>query len=247
MLLEFSVNNFKSIKDTITFSMATSSKDSGNSFNIRNYNYELLNSAIFYGANASGKSNILKAMAFMRMLVLNKPKIFQSVDKLPHEPFKLNNETEDSSTTFEIVFFIDEIKYRYGFENDRDNVYSEWLYADEKGKEAKLFYRDSEEDDYINPNKFKEGYVFFDNSAKKIKVSQNQLFIWKCDQNDGEIAKSIFQWFIRLNLIDGMEYDSFINYTMKQMENDTFRQLMVALVKTADIGIEDIILSEEDI
>lgn len=244
MLLQFSVNNFKSIKDTVTFSMATSSKDTNNAFQIRKY--ELLNSAILYGANASGKSNFLRAMAFMGRLVLNKDKIIQSADTLPHYPFKLSTETENSSSTFEIVFFIDEIKYRYGFEVDESTVYTEWLFADEKGKEAKLFYREVGEEEYVNPI-FKEGFVFFDKKNFKISISKNQLFLWKCDQNDGEISKNILFWFNRFNFIDGMDHQGYIDYTMKQMKNEAFRNEMLALVKTADIGIEDIALEEEDL
>ena len=173
MLLQFSVSNYRSIKDTITLSMLSSSENE-NSFKIKKYN--LLNSAVIYGANASGKSNLLRAMGFMGRIVLNKTKVIQSTDTLPHDPFRLNSSTKDASSTFEIVFFIDEIKYRYGFELDNTTVYAEWLYADEKGKESKLFYRDSEEEEYVNP-KFKEGYIFFDNSKSKIRVSLNQLFI----------------------------------------------------------------------
>ncbi len=245
MLLQFSVNNYKSIKDTITFSMATSSKDEGNSFNIGKY--ELLKSAIIYGANASGKSNFLKAMAFMGKIVLNKNKVIQSTDTLEHFPFKLNTDTQNSSSTFEIVCFINNIKYRYGFEMDDTTVYAEWLYADEKGKESKLFYRDAEEDDYINPNKFKEGYKSFNKKELKINVPKNQLFIWKCDQNDGEVSKSILGWFNRFNLIDGMEHDGYIGFAMEQMENEDFKNEIVNLVKTADIGIEDIILEKEKV
>ncbi len=245
MLLQFSVNNYKSIKDTITFSMATTSKDEGNSFNIGKY--ELLKSAIIYGANASGKSNFLKAMAFMGKIVLNKNKVIQSTDTLEHFPFKLNTDTQNSSSTFEIVCFINNIKYRYGFEIDDTTVYAEWLYADEKGKESKLFYRDVEEDDYINPTKFKEGYKSFDKKELKINVPKNQLFIWKCDQNDGEVSKSILGWFNRFNLIDGMEHDGYIGFAMDQMENEDFKNEIVNLVKTADIGIEDIILEREKV
>jgi len=245
LLLQFSVNNYKSIKDTITFSMATSSKDEGNSFNIGKY--ELLKSAIIYGANASGKSNFLKAMAFMGKIVLNKNKVIQSTDTLEHFPFKLNTDTQNSSSTFEIVCFINNIKYRYGFEMDDTTVYAEWLYADEKGKESKLFYRDAEEDDYINPNKFKEGYKSFNKKELKINVPKNQLFIWKCDQNDGEVSKSILGWFNRFNLIDGMEHDGYIGFAMEQMENEDFKNEIVNLVKTADIGIEDIILEKEKV
>jgi len=245
MLVEFTVNNFKSIKDTIKFSMLTSSKDEGNDFQIRKYN--LLQSAIIYGANASGKSNFLRAMAFMSKFILNKYKIVQSTDTLPHEPFKLSTETEEASSSFEIVFFINNIKYRYGFEIDNILVYSEWLYADEKGKEAKLFYRDIEEKEYVNPNKFVEGYSFFDKKNEKINISSNQLFIWKCDQENGEISKSILNWFNRFNMIDGMDHNGYINFTMKKMENEDFKSKIINLVKTADIGIEDIQVEEEDV
>ena len=207
MLLQFSVSNYRSIKDTITLSMLSSSENE-NSFKIKKYN--LLNSAVIYGANASGKSNLLRAMGFMGRIVLNKTKVIQSTDTLPHDPFRLNSSTKDASSTFEIVFFIDEIKYRYGFELDNTTVYAEWLYANEKGKEAKLFYRDSEEEEYVNP-KFKEGYIFFDNSKSKIRVSLNQLFIWKCDQDGGEISKSILKWFSRFNLIDGLDHGGYIS------------------------------------
>jgi AAA15 family ATPase/GTPase len=249
MLLQFSVNNYKSIKDTATFSMLASSKgkDKGNSFTIKKY--ELLKSAIIYGANASGKSNLLKAMAFMGKIVLNKNKVMQSTDTLEHFPFKLSLETQNSSSTFEIVIFIEnnnkiDVKYRYGFELDNTTIYAEWLYADENGKESKLFYRDIEENDYVNPL-FKEGYILFDKDNSHINISRNQLFIWRCDQNDGDISKKILHWFNKFNLIDGMDNDSYIEHTMEQMKNKDFRNAIVALVKTADIGIENITLEEE--
>jgi AAA15 family ATPase/GTPase len=240
MLLQFTVNNFKSIKNTTIFSMATSSKDEGKSFQVKKRKYELLQSAIIYGANASGKSNFLKAMAFMRRIVLNRDKVILSTDKLLHYPFQLSTETEDSSSSFEMVFFIKETKYRYGFEIDDTTVYAEWLYADENGKESKLFYRDIDEDElYVNRIKFKEGL--------KLKVSKNQLFLWKCDQESGEISASILQWFSRLNMIDGMENEQYISEAMRQMEDEKYKKELVALIKTADIGIEDVLLDEKDI
>ena len=238
MLVEFTVNNFKSIKNTTTLSMATSSKDEGNFFPIKKY--KLLQSAIIYGANASGKSNFLKALAFMRRVVLNRDKVILSTDRLPYYPFQLSTETEDSSSSFEMVFFIESTKYRYGFEIDNTTVYAEWLYADENGKESKLFYRDIDEDElYVNRIKFKEGL--------KLKVSKNQLFLWKCDQENGEISASILKWFSRLNMIDGMENEQYISEAMRQMEDEKYKKELVSLIKTADIGIEDVLLDEKDI
>lgn len=246
MFLQFSANNYRSIKDTVTFSMACGSKDNDNFFSVGKY--DLLPSAVIYGANASGKSNLLRAMAFMRNMVLNKDKVIQSTDTLAYDPFRLNTSTKDTSSSFEIVFFIGEVKYRYGFEADKTTVYSEWLFEDTSGrKEAKLFYRDADEEHYVNKTRFQEGFIFFDTATSKIKISKNQLFLWKCDQNDGEIAKSILEWFSRFNLIDSIEHRGYSNYTMNKMEDVNFKNEIIKLVKTADIGIEDIVTVEEEV
>lgn len=239
MLLQFSVNNFRSIKDTITFSMNTASNGvSKHSFQIRDCN--LLNSAVIYGANASGKSNVLKAMGFMRNLVLNKPKITQSTDDLPHQPFRLNTETEQASSYFEIVFFLEDVKYRYGFEADNTTVYAEWLYSDEKSKESRLFERDNEQNiHYVNKQKFKEGVG--------LKVLDNHLFIWKCDQNNGDISKKILQWFNNFNLINGLENEGYLHIALKQMENTDAKSELLKLVKIADLGIDEIEIEENDV
>ncbi len=244
MLIQFSVNNYRSIKDTISLNMLVSKSKNDklkNYFSVRNY--KLLRSAAIYGANASGKSNIVRAMAFMRNFVLNTFKIIQSTDKLPYEPFQLSTETENSSTIFEIVFFKDNIKYRYGFEYDSDTIYSEWLFADEKGKEAKLFVRDIDEGDYVNRENFKEGLKFFDKKNKNINISKNQLFVWKCDQENGEISKSILNWFKNFNVLDGVSIKAHI--TLDLIGKLNLKKEVLELIKTADIDINDIVIEEE--
>lgn len=238
MLLQFSVNNFRSIKDTVTFSMSTASNEtSKHSFQTRDYH--ILNSAVIYGANASGKSNVLKAMSFMRNLVLNKPKITQSTDDLPHQPFRLNTETEQASSYFEIVFFLEDVKYRYGFEADSTTVYAEWLYSDEKGKESRLFERDNEQNiHYVNKQKFKEGLG--------LKVPDNHLFIWKCDQNNGDISKKILQWFNNFNLINGLEIEGNFRFAFEQMENPDANSELLKLIRISDLGIEEIAVEKKE-
>jgi len=239
MLVQFTVENFRSIKDSVTFSMVSGSNNKINNFEVRNY--QLLSSAVVYGANASGKSNILKAFSFMKSMVLNASKVLQSTDKLPHEPFRLSTETENASSTFEVVFFYNGIKYRYGFEADSTTVFSEWLFSDEKGKEAKLFFRDIDNNPelYINPDKFAEG--------KGLKVLPNSLFIWKCDQEGGVIAKCILEWFENVNFLQGMRPSNYLSYTKRQMESDEFRKEIVKLVKAADLGIRDLGVEKEEV
>ncbi len=246
MLLQFSVNNYRSIKDTLTFSMLAAYKEEANRF--KEGKYDLLTAAVLYGANASGKSNVLRAMAFMRNMVLNKEKVMQSTDTLPHDPFRLSTATQEASSSFEMVFLIEGVKYRYGFEADTTTVYSEWLFENASGrKEAKLFYRDDAEEHYVNSARFKEGVGSFDAPNAKIKISKNRLFLWQCDQNDGEIAKKILGWFKNFNLIDGLDHRGYVNYTMKMMEKPLFKEEIIKLVKTADIGIEDISMQTEDV
>ena len=154
----------------------------------------------------------------------------------------------DSDDFFEVSFFKNEIKYRYGFELDSTTIYSEWLFEDEKGKEAKLFYRDIDEEDYVNNQKFKEGYSFFDKSNKKINIAQNQLFLWVCDRlANSTISKSILKWFSNFNMLDGTDSNGYMNFTLRKMEDEEFKKEIVSLVKTADIGIENIDLQEDDI
>ncbi len=235
MLVQFEVNNFASIKDTVTFSLNAGKKDT-HSFPVRKY--DLLQSVVLYGANASGKSNLLKAMNMMASLVLNKNKVSSSVDQLEHQPFLLNSETETASTSFEMVFIVDDIIYRYGFEYDSQTVYAEWLFADEKGTEAKLFYRDIDDKFYVNPTKFKEGKGLED------RTLENHLFLWKCDSENGKISKKIIRWFFQLTMIDGL--DNRGQNATNKLEDTSFKKNILELVKVADLGILDIETKEED-
>ncbi|KAF1083027.1 MAG: putative abortive infection protein [Candidatus Rifleibacterium amylolyticum] len=231
MLVQFTFDNFRSIKDQVTFSMVSGLNNRHSVIKARNYS--LLPSAVIYGANASGKSNVVRALDYMKAMVLNVRKVFQSTDTLNHEPFRLSTETMNASSSFEVIFLNNQVKYRYGFEADSTTVYSEWLFADEKGKEARLFFRDSDTGEfYVNPEKFKEG--------KGLKVLSNSLFIWKCDQEGGQVARSILEWFKKVNLLNGMRPSDYLLYTLNQMKKPEFYEEIKRLVTSADFGIDDL-------
>lgn len=237
MLVQFNFDNYRSIKDSVSFSMVSGTNNNFHTTTCRNIS--ILPSSVIYGANASGKTNVLRAFDFMKNMVLNSKKVFQSTDSLDHNPFLLSTETAEASSSFEIIFIKNNIKYRYGFEADSEKIYSEWLFADEKGKEAKLFFRDIEDEFYINPNKFKEGH--------NLKALPNSLFIWKCDQENGKISSSILEWFSNLNFIDDMRSSDYIGYTLNQMNNNDFQKEILNMVKWADLGIQDIDVNENKV
>ncbi len=245
MLIQFTVDNFRSIKDSVTLSLVSGANNNMNTFSAKAHS--LLSSAVIYGANASGKSNVLKAFAFMKSMVQNSKKVFQSTDTLSHEPFRLSTETESASSSFEVVFLTSisgkQLKFRYGFEADDTNIYSEWLFADEKGKESKLFFREVEKKEfYVNPDKFKEG-----GKGLKDKVLPNSLFLWKCDQDGGEISGAILEWFKGVNILNGMMPSGYMAYTLHQMSRADFRSEIIKLVSVADLGIQDVLIEENEI
>jgi uncharacterized protein len=130
MLVEFSVENYKCFKEKTTLSMVAApiKELSDNVIELENVKPEkLLKSCVIYGANASGKSNLFKAMGFMRRIVLISSKNTQ-IDDIKIEPFMLDDENLSKTSTFEATFFIDNIRYRYGFSVDKKKVHSEWLF-----------------------------------------------------------------------------------------------------------------------
>lgn len=139
MLIEFRVKNFHSIQDEQVFSLVANNQKQhiNNTFNIESKKLTLLKSAAIYGANATGKSNFIKAFVAMKILIT---KSNQRGDKLPIIPFLLGD-NERKPTEFEISFISQSVRYRYGFSVTQDKVVGEWLFAYPNGKMQQLFLR----------------------------------------------------------------------------------------------------------
>jgi hypothetical protein len=239
MLIQFSVGNYRSFKERTVFSMVaanTKSKDplinKNNVFHEEN-NLELLTSTAIYGANSSGKSNLVKALAFMRQFVLTSAST--PIDSLiPVEPFQLSTETENEPSFFEIIFCIEHgIQYRYGFEVNNKKVISEWLFAIPKTKEARYFTR---EESAIDPSSkyFKEGKGLIE------KTRPNALFLAVAAQFNGETSLSIVNWFQQIAIVSGLDDTFYRGYTINQVSTGQYRNAIIKLVKDLDLDIENI-------
>lgn len=218
MILEFSVENFLSIKNLSTLSMigAKSIKEheSTNSIQI-DKNFKVLKSAVIYGSNASGKSNFLNAIGFMKSVVLNSFKDAiseESSGKIALNKFLLSTETDDKSSYFEVVFSCEDRKYRYGFEISEDIIESEWLYYTDS-RETPLFTRDGQKFD-INKSSFNEGL------GLEKRTRENVLFLSLVAQLNGDLANKIIGWFKNLNLISGIHDRSYKRYTIDRLKSD---------------------------
>jgi uncharacterized protein len=245
MLIGFSVGNYKSFKETVTLSMVASSiteddreLDENNVFEI-NHRLKLLKSAAIYGANASGKSNLVAAVNFMKWFVLNSSKETQVSEAIDIEVFRLSTETEKEPSFFEIVFLLEGKNFRYGFEINSEQVVAEWLFQSDEDSEAMLFERDF---DSFRLDDFPEGQGISD------KTRNNALFLSVVAQFNGKLSGKILLWFSKtLQLISGLQDRLYRKETLESFENDRHRHDIIEFIKKLDLGIADIQITNKPV
>ncbi|AVH65064.1 MULTISPECIES: AAA family ATPase [Nostoc cyanobionts] len=245
MLIEFSVGNYRSFKEQVTFSMVAANLvaenkklEKNNVFEIDN-DLKLLKSAAIYGANASGKSNLATALGFMRWFMINSSKETQSTEKIGVERFKLNTETEEKPSFFEIVFLMNGKRYRYGFEATRDKVVSEWLFYVPKSKETKLFER--------NLGKFSVSKTYKADGIQQ-KTRHNALFLSVSAQFNVQIAEKILDWLTnKVALISTLNDRGYRGYTVSCLMNNENKDEILQLLKKLDLGFSDLKIEESEI
>jgi AAA15 family ATPase/GTPase len=238
MLVEFTVANFRSFQDAMTLSMVAANlvaKDKTvDTSNLIKTDSEisLLKTAVIYGANASGKSNLLKALLFMKSFMVNSSKESQSTDKIGVEPFKLGLYGETSPSHFELVFIMDGIRYRYGFEADRNRVSAEWLFYVPSSRETSVFSR---KDNVIAVSKK------FDAEGIDKRTRNNALYLSVCAQFNVPLAEKILAWVSdKLNVLSGLHDHHYRNYTAGSCDTDANRLRISSLIKALDTGISGI-------
>ena len=238
MLLEFRVKNFLSIKDEVCLDLkATNITDFGDINLIHTERHNILKGAVIYGANSSGKSNLIKAMSTMRRIV------FQSFEKsstseLNIEPFLLDTVSETEPSFFEVTFLLNNIKYRYGFELTNSKIKAEWLMEAKKIAEKYLFVR---EDDGIDVNpQYKE--------AKDLeeKTRDNALFLSVIDQFNGKLASQIMKWFNNFITISGLKHERYKSVTFEMLEKEESKHLLQSFYNDLDLGFNNVAIKKKD-
>jgi len=241
MLIGFSVGNFLSFKEVKNFSMIKASiteLDESHTFT-EDKNLSLLKSAVIYGANASGKTNLIDAMRFMRLFIFTSSKESQALQKIPVTRFKLNSEMDTKPTYFEILFLHNNKKYRYGFELDTEIVHKEWLFyiPQGKNKEVRLFFRDKQTIN-LGPE-FNEGSLL----VTQDKIRPNSLLVSVSAQFNGPIAAEILEWFGKFHAISGLH--DHIEFTIDKFADGTYKDEILQFITIVDI--EDLIVDKKEI
>ena len=235
MLIRFSFKNFKSFKDENLLDMeATSLKE--HEYNIaKTENIDLLKVAAIYGANASGKTNVLQAFDYMkkRILVSDDSKKNSPIDEENIYSFMINN--EEVSLEVEILAKNDRI-YKYGFEVLKNSIVSEWLYIKKVNKFYSIFEREKNNVTMKSNNKI----------SGLANIDERTLFlnIYSKIDKDNEDFNNVYEWFVNANYLDlgNPRFEDFINnrISLKILSDEKYKKELLRFIKTFDSGIEGI-------
>lgn len=240
MLLRFTVENYLSFKEkaTINFQAAPIKEYKENIYSsVISTNPPLLKSIGIYGQNSSGKSNIIKAISFMKDFILNSSKESNSSQLIPIEPFLLSTVSETLASTFEVICFIDETRYRYGFAVNNKTVESEWLFYSTKRKEEKLFVRAKQ--NYSFEKEFKSTLKGkFELFAEVTRP--NSLFLSVLAQFNNPLCQKISEWFYDLIIANDTAHLNLIESTARLMSTGDYRKMINDVMRKSDLGIESI-------
>ncbi|HJE39412.1 MAG: ATP-binding protein [Candidatus Amulumruptor caecigallinarius] len=210
MLVNFTFKNFRSFRDEATLSLEAASIQELAGAVVKSCDEDLLPVAVMYGANSSGKSNVLKALKAMRDVLLNSVKL-NPKDYLDADRFCLDLVSVEEPTSFEIQFTIGNSKYRYGFDYTPETIVAEWLYEKRVGeREFELFLRSG--DEYrISKTRFAEGL------GKQSVTPANRLFVSLVAQLNGTVSQLILDWFSNIEYMSGMDDKDYAGKTLKMI------------------------------
>ena len=239
MLLQFSVENYLSFKEQAVLSLIPAAdKEHLNNITSRG-DFKGLNTIAIYGANASGKSNLFKAVTVALNMIRNSANT--QVDQLlPVVPFKLDDESKDKPSAFEFQFIADDgKKYIYGFSAFPDRIVEEYLYCYNTNRPTKVFDRTET-----------DSYTFSSTTKKELDpivrfTTKNRLFISSATLLNAESTRRAYEWLSKgidtyMN-VQELEGHAFAYYKADYGNNSKANiEFTKELFKAADISISDI-------
>lgn len=243
MLVEFRVKNFRSIRDELVLSLVASKDKTLMDTHTVTTGIpaipSVLKSAAIYGANASGKSNLIKALQYMRRVVVESATLIQPGQSFAVQPYLLDSKSQAAPTEFEITFLLDDVRYQYGLSMTSERIIGEHLLVYKSPKPQLWFERtfdaETDKDVYKYGTNLKGPKNIWESATRA-----NSLFLSMATQLNSEQLKPIFDWFSTQLVI--------FNETAKLNQRTSIRMLgetngkneICGFLSAADISINDI-------
>jgi uncharacterized protein len=241
MLLRFKFANFRSFREDQEFSMVASAFADHPEVLLHPEGLDegVLPVAAIYGANASGKTNVLRALHFMTNAVENSHKTWPADGGVPAERFMADEVSRKSPSRFVVDFIVDGRRHQYGFEVSSEAVLEEWLYVYPNGKKQKWFRRVPH-----SPMSF-GAKMPGENRTIENLTRKNSLFLSAAAQNNHEALLPVYKWFAKsLSFVRG-ERELWRRWTAEICARAECKQALAGLLAAADLGITDVKIVEE--
>lgn len=230
MLIEFTVENYRSFRDEAVLSMEATGLSTLKSILIPFGGMRILPSVAIYGKNGGGKSNVIRAFWLAVQFIKNAQKTQHEKAAIPVVPFALNDYSAFEPTKFSFVYTLDGIKYWYSFSATKEKVYSESLYHAPKKQKSLIFSREEQQ------------FSFTEAKARRKLISQvvaeNQLFFSiACTMNDEDCTRAM-TWF-REKVYFSRDYSDIPRQLLEYSYDANMLRAISDYAKAADVGIED--------
>ena len=243
MLVEFRVKNFRSLLDEQVLSLVASTDKTLLDTHALTTGLKvaphLLKSAVVYGANACGKSNLIQALQYMRGVVLGSAGLQpgQTFDRL--QPFKLDTTSASQPTEFEVTFILEGVRYQYGFAMTAQRIVSEHLLVYKAFKPQRWFDR------HFDAESGKDVYDFGPGlkGAKNLwegATRPNALFLSIAVQLNSEALRPVFDWFANRLVIFNEQSPLSPQFSVQMLKQEAQRKAICDFLCAADISIADI-------
>lgn len=249
MLIQFNFKNYKSFRNDTSLDMtATSIKEHSYNLIEGTNGSHYLKVAAVYGANGSGKSNLVDAFGFMRYFVLRSLSLGDDDEQrnsninIPINNFVFDIDAKNKPSEFEVFIAYNETEYQYGFVLDRNRIHEEWLYTKRaKGKSYEtLFERLG--------NKVECGIKM--KSAEKFAdgISDKTLFLSLTAKTRINVSKKIRDWFRDNIVVDfgDVEFENLISKRISPeiVHNELYKRKIEEFLIAADTGIQGIVVEK---
>ncbi|MDV6341136.1 ATP-binding protein [Nitrosomonas sp. Is24] len=243
MLIEFRVKNFRSLRDEQVLSLVASKDKSFLDTHTQatgiNAAPTLLRSAVIYGANASGKSNLIKALQYMRGVVIESASVIQPGQTFAVQPFRLDSGSVGQPTEFEVTFLLDRVRFQYGFAMTSQRIISEYLLVYKAFKPQQWFARrfdaETNKDMYDFGSDLKGQKKIWESSTRP-----NSLFLSMAVQLNSEGLRPVFDWFANRLIIFNEQAQLNPQVSIQMLKQQSGRQKICDFLSAADISIADI-------
>ncbi len=244
MLLEFRIRNYRSIRDEIVISFVASKDKNLADTHLASTGIKSLvhvvRSAVVYGPNASGKSTLLQALAFMRAVVAESATIMQPGQTFNVQPFRLDADYAVQPTEFEVSFILNGVRHQYGFSLTSERVVDEWLLVYRKAKPQQWFSRRFDEKTQNSTYEFST-HLTGPRKLWQETTRPNALFLSTAAQLNSELLGPVFRWLAEQPVYFSAGLTPPPDFTTELLQTEIGKRAVRDFLASADISISDVV------